>query len=310
MDDSTGSEWTMLPSSSNHEQQQQQQQQEKKASQLFAQRALQERRLKPPDQVIACPRCQSLNTKFCYYNNYSLTQPRHFCKSCRRYWTAGGTLRNVPVGGGCRKNKRTKPRTPDAASSGGAVSSDSDHSLSVGPGLQHHHQGFGGSGGFLDSSEGSYAGVEQSVRVTQDPSGEGSLSFPFHLNQPAPLSQHMHMHPFEAGIPGINFFRGPRPETTLNLHPSPGDLSSIFDTSNVPRPGGLTSSLSEGLVSFSSNHPGYPVAGVDQQSSTYAGLEAWRAHQAQHAHAHAPSSVWGNEAMQGEVDMKRQQVNF
>ncbi|KAL9143623.1 hypothetical protein ABFS82_14G246800 [Erythranthe guttata] len=54
-----------------------------------------------------CPRCDSTNTKFCYYNNYSLSQPRYFCKSCRRYWTKGGTLRNVPVGGGCRKNKRS-----------------------------------------------------------------------------------------------------------------------------------------------------------------------------------------------------------
>ncbi|XP_050214423.1 dof zinc finger protein DOF1.4-like [Mercurialis annua] len=55
-----------------------------------------------------CPRCDSLNTKFCYYNNYSLSQPRYFCKSCRRYWTQGGTLRNVPVGGGCRRGKRVK----------------------------------------------------------------------------------------------------------------------------------------------------------------------------------------------------------
>ncbi|XP_057426723.1 dof zinc finger protein DOF3.5-like [Lotus japonicus] len=53
-----------------------------------------------------CPRCGSSNTKFCYYNNYSLTQPRYFCKGCRRYWTRGGSLRNVPVGGGCRKNRR------------------------------------------------------------------------------------------------------------------------------------------------------------------------------------------------------------
>ncbi|XP_028087882.1 dof zinc finger protein DOF3.5-like [Camellia sinensis] len=55
-----------------------------------------------------CPRCGSCNTKFCYYNNYSLTQPRYFCKSCRRYWTKGGSLRNVPVGGGCRKSRRCK----------------------------------------------------------------------------------------------------------------------------------------------------------------------------------------------------------
>ncbi|KAK9067107.1 hypothetical protein SSX86_014432 [Deinandra increscens subsp. villosa] len=56
---------------------------------------------------LRCPRCDSSNTKFCYYNNYNLTQPRHFCKTCRRYWTKGGALRNVPIGGGCRKNKGT-----------------------------------------------------------------------------------------------------------------------------------------------------------------------------------------------------------
>ncbi|WOK91850.1 dof zinc finger protein DOF1.4-like [Canna indica] len=68
---------------------------------------------KPPSKdhqqaALRCPRCDSSNTKFCYYNNYSLSQPRHFCKACKRYWTRGGTLRNVPVGGGCRKNKRAK----------------------------------------------------------------------------------------------------------------------------------------------------------------------------------------------------------
>nr|XP_029117935.1 dof zinc finger protein DOF2.1 isoform X1 [Elaeis guineensis] len=67
-----------------------------------------ERKLRPhPDQALKCPRCDSTNTKFCYYNNYSLSQPRYFCKGCRRYWTQGGSLRNVPVGGGSRKNKRS-----------------------------------------------------------------------------------------------------------------------------------------------------------------------------------------------------------
>ncbi|PPR92951.1 hypothetical protein GOBAR_AA27714 [Gossypium barbadense] len=61
----------------------------------------QERKPRPQhEQALKCPRCDSINTKFCYYNNYSLSQPRYFCKSCRRYWTKGGTLRNVPVGGG------------------------------------------------------------------------------------------------------------------------------------------------------------------------------------------------------------------
>lgn len=66
-------------------------------------------RWKPSVEVAPnCPRCASTNTKFCYYNNYSLSQPRYFCKGCRRYWTKGGSLRNVPVGGGCRKNRRGK----------------------------------------------------------------------------------------------------------------------------------------------------------------------------------------------------------
>ncbi|KAL4570051.1 hypothetical protein LXL04_025701 [Taraxacum kok-saghyz] len=57
-------------------------------------------------------RCDSSNTKFCYYNNYNLSQPRHFCKNCRRYWTKGGTLRNIPIGGATRKiNKRSSNPT-------------------------------------------------------------------------------------------------------------------------------------------------------------------------------------------------------
>ncbi|KAF3500392.1 hypothetical protein F2Q69_00040062 [Brassica cretica] len=74
------------------------------------------RRLRPPhDHPQKCPRCESTHTKFCYYNNYSLSQPRYFCKTCRRYWTKGGTLRNIPVGGGCRKNK--KPSSSNSPSS-------------------------------------------------------------------------------------------------------------------------------------------------------------------------------------------------
>ncbi|KAK9116435.1 hypothetical protein Sjap_015382 [Stephania japonica] len=74
-----------------------------------------DRRVRPyPNQPLKCPRCDSLNTKFCYYNNYNLSQPRHFCKSCRRYWTKGGVLRNVPVGGGCRKTKRSNKPKPSS----------------------------------------------------------------------------------------------------------------------------------------------------------------------------------------------------
>lgn len=70
----------------------------------------QEKTIKKPDKILPCPRCNSMDTKFCYYNNYNVNQPRHFCKSCQRYWTAGGTMRNVPVGAGRRKNKNSAMR--------------------------------------------------------------------------------------------------------------------------------------------------------------------------------------------------------
>ncbi|XP_031481743.1 dof zinc finger protein DOF1.1-like [Nymphaea colorata] len=88
----------------------------------------QTRRVKPQaEQPQKCPRCDSLNTKFCYYNNYSLSQPRYFCKTCRRYWTKGGTLRNVPVGGGCRKGgKRPKRLVSDSPTSSSHQDGKSD----------------------------------------------------------------------------------------------------------------------------------------------------------------------------------------
>lgn len=70
---------------------------------------LQDKALKKPDKILPCPRCKSMDTKFCYFNNYNVNQPRHFCKNCQRYWTAGGTMRNVPVGAGRRRNKTSIP---------------------------------------------------------------------------------------------------------------------------------------------------------------------------------------------------------
>ncbi|KAM6563993.1 hypothetical protein CsatB_023991 [Cannabis sativa] len=95
----------------------------------------------PEQQSLKCPRCDSPNTKFCYYNNYSLTQPRHFCKTCRRYWTKGGALRNVPVGGGCRKNKKVKSSSSRLSGSGsGADSKDYSSSPSTSDfGLKFFH---------------------------------------------------------------------------------------------------------------------------------------------------------------------------
>ncbi|WOK94124.1 dof zinc finger protein DOF5.4-like [Canna indica] len=87
----------------------------------------------PPPQPVKCPRCDSANTKFCYYNNYNLSQPRYFCKSCRRYWTMGGVLRNVPFGGGCRKSKRPSSSSATSKTSSKAsylpspAKADKDH---------------------------------------------------------------------------------------------------------------------------------------------------------------------------------------
>ncbi|RCV14893.1 hypothetical protein SEVIR_3G015900v4 [Setaria viridis] len=74
-------------------------------------------------QQLECPRCQSTNTKFCYYNNYSTAQPRHFCRACRRYWTHGGTLRDVPVGGASRRTGGSKRRRVSAEPSPSASAS-------------------------------------------------------------------------------------------------------------------------------------------------------------------------------------------
>ncbi|KFK34290.1 hypothetical protein AALP_AA5G126000 [Arabis alpina] len=68
-------------------------------------------------EQLPCPRCDSSNTKFCYYNNYNFSQPRHFCKSCRRYWTHGGTLRDIPIGGGTRKSAKRSRTCSSSASS-------------------------------------------------------------------------------------------------------------------------------------------------------------------------------------------------
>ncbi|KAL0430315.1 UNVERIFIED_CONTAM: Dof zinc finger protein DOF3.4 [Sesamum radiatum] len=84
----------------------------------------------PEPEHLPCPRCHSTNTKFCYYNNYNFSQPRHFCKSCRRYWTHGGTLRDIPIGGGSRKNakrSRTSISSNATTSDGGASVYSSGH---------------------------------------------------------------------------------------------------------------------------------------------------------------------------------------
>ncbi|XP_071737450.1 dof zinc finger protein DOF4.6-like [Rutidosis leptorrhynchoides] len=133
-----------------------------------------EKRVRPQKSAaVNCPRCDSTNTKFCYYNNYSLSQPRYFCKTCRRYWTEGGILRNIPVGGGSRKNKRSSSSSSSSSSSyyNSSVSkklpdlvgpSTSTSLLSQNPRIQHDHYGQDLNLGF---STHSFKNVSQFIQV-------------------------------------------------------------------------------------------------------------------------------------------------
>ncbi|XP_073052777.1 uncharacterized protein [Primulina eburnea] len=85
----------------------------------------------PEQEQLKCPRCDSPNTKFCYYNNYNLSQPRHFCKSCKRYWTKGGALRNIPIGGGSRKNAKRSSSSANNQQSKRPAASSSPSNASV-----------------------------------------------------------------------------------------------------------------------------------------------------------------------------------
>jgi hypothetical protein len=290
----------MEPSSSGNEEQQQQQ--EKKASQLFAQRALQERRLKPPDQVMACPRCQSLNTKFCYYNNYSLTQPRHFCKNCRRYWTAGGTLRNVPVGGGCRKNKRAKHRNSADGQSSSGTAGNTESDL-FGAAQQQQHTRLGSSSAsFFDSEEGKVFANSQEATWSQSQgashSGEAGPAFA-HSSQGLSIGQHSQ--PFESGIMSLGLFNSVRPDAGLSMHTSQqvpgGDLSVFFDNSAYSRAGALAA-LSEG-------HGSYNQTNGEEKASSYGRGDIWR-----NLQQPKQEGLWSQdqESMQGSLDLNRQQA--
>ncbi|CAN6282613.1 unnamed protein product [Urochloa humidicola] len=135
----------------------------------------------PPRQ---CPRCQSGNTKFCYYNNYSRAQPRYLCKACRRHWTEGGTLRDVPVGGG-RKNRRggskdaakasasTSAAAAMAAAQGGSVADTFPDLMRQLVQFQPGAAGVGAGGGGYAIDLGAW---QQMAAATAPPQGPGDAS--------------------------------------------------------------------------------------------------------------------------------------
>ncbi|KAJ4972252.1 hypothetical protein NE237_005351 [Protea cynaroides] len=190
-------------------------------------------KLPQPEAALQCPRCESTNTKFCYFNNYSLTQPRHFCKTCRRYWTRGGALRNVPVGGGCRRNKRSKGSsskspvsterqtggsgTTSAIASNNCTTDMIGHiastvappQLSFMGSLQHFSDHYGAADIGLN-----FGGIQTSLAATGGGSGgSGDMEFQIGSNT-GPEQwrlQHLQQFPFLSGLeppPGLYPFEG------------------------------------------------------------------------------------------------------
>uniref|UniRef100_A0ACD5VRU2 Uncharacterized protein n=1 Tax=Avena sativa TaxID=4498 RepID=A0ACD5VRU2_AVESA len=82
-------------------------------------------------EPLPCPRCGSRETKFCYFNNYNVRQPRHLCRACRRYWTAGGALRRVASASPGRRRPRPSARSIAAAASATASTSEEGAAESV-----------------------------------------------------------------------------------------------------------------------------------------------------------------------------------
>uniref|UniRef100_A0A7N1A6D8 Dof zinc finger protein n=1 Tax=Kalanchoe fedtschenkoi TaxID=63787 RepID=A0A7N1A6D8_KALFE len=189
-----------------------------------------------PEQAPKCPRCDSGNTKFCYYNNYSLSQPRYFCKACRRYWTKGGTLRNVPVGGGCRKNKRSAKRALDSHHHL-LLQSKVENVLSSAASSEQQNNNHGGNGLSNFSSPLSYdsSGTGDSLSMAfarlQKQCNSGHLGFEFDP-QNSIFGHHLQQHVPIFGNPVTNNLLDQTQTQTL-LQPKStnlGFLSNFFDT--------------------------------------------------------------------------------
>ncbi|XP_022132558.1 dof zinc finger protein DOF5.1-like [Momordica charantia] len=201
-------------------------------------------------QNLRCPRCDSSNTKFCYYNNYNLTQPRHFCKTCRRYWTKGGALRNVPIGGGCRKNKAGAAAAATVAASVGKSAAAKMKTLSSEIG----RVGFGG-GGLFD---------HELISPTQILWGSPQNSHLLAILRSAAQNQNPNPNNLAAVVPGSHVITEPPPPAattpfharTMSFDPAANHLPSL----------GLCSSYWRNNQSQTQvqQHNGYGHGGGDQ----------------------------------------------
>nr|XP_017224982.1 PREDICTED: dof zinc finger protein DOF4.3-like [Daucus carota subsp. sativus] len=69
------------------------------------------------EQNLRCPRCDSEETKFAYFNNNKTSQPRYRCKSCKKLWTHGGQVRDISSNGEERRVNRSRDSSPAIVSS-------------------------------------------------------------------------------------------------------------------------------------------------------------------------------------------------
>ena len=71
----------------------------------------------PQNLNLRCPRCNSEETKFGYYNNNQISQPRYRCKNCKKFWTHGGKVRDISSNGRERRVNRFRDSSPSTVSS-------------------------------------------------------------------------------------------------------------------------------------------------------------------------------------------------
>ncbi|XP_061371473.1 dof zinc finger protein DOF2.4-like [Gastrolobium bilobum] len=167
-----------------------------------------------PLQHQKCPRCNSQNTKFCYYNNYNLSQPRYFCKTCRRYWTQGGTFRNIPVGGGSRKDKRGK-NSSSSTSQPQLVQNKPSPPIVV-QSTSSCYQRSDGGGGYFSSLNPSQP-LAQSLRVDGDVVGSSNSTLLSSFNATFLDSQHHH----PSQVPSSRFYQmGYTDRVKLSMYPA------------------------------------------------------------------------------------------
>src|ERR1044072_3778907 len=206
-------------------------------------------------EQLKCPRCDSQNTKFCYFNNYSLSQPRHLCKDCKRYWTQGGILRNVPIGARTRKPRRPRSSTWSSASTGPQSPSQSQTQPMVQNQLfspstpinSIYHQGGGTGGGARYFSHPPPQPLPKSAVQNQ-------------LVSPSPVASRTHHQGHGIGVGYGNFsweLPQPLPQPLVQnqlVSPSPPTTNTYDQGSETGSGGGYLSSLA-GFQSLNMNPP-------------------------------------------------------